>query len=398
MADIRSYLKEKENREQGQENYKEKIHKHHMAAVYRVLLIIIAFIILAVLVVIQYKNHIYTSYETVTSVAREVVSDSVDVRLGNTILTYSKDGAHCTDLKGNVLWNQTYGIQDVLLSVNENVAAIGAYNGREVYVVSSEKLLGSFTTNLPIRNIAVAADGKVTVVMADTGVIYYNVYTAEGKELYNGMATMSNSGYPMALSMSPNGMLLQISYIYLDAGVQKTNVAFYNLSAVGANKNDFLVGAYTYTDLVVPVVQFMNNDTSFAVGDNQLLIFKGAQIPLFSTSFNYDAEVKSVCSSDKYIGLIFRSNNSDSLYKLHVYNTIPEQVGTYNINFEYTDIFFGKDSFTVYNDAECMIMTLDGVEKFHGNFNKTVRRMIPTGTAFKYSIVTNDSIDTIQLK
>lgn len=398
MADIRNYLKEKEKREQNQENYKDKIRKHRWGGFYRVLLVLLAIGALVTLVIVQYRNHIYTGYETVSSVEKQSAGNSTDIRLGDTILTYSTDGAHCTDLKGNVIWDQAYGIQDVLISVNGNIVAIGAYNGREIYVMSSEKILGNFTTNLPIRNIVAASTGKIAVLMADTNVAHLNVYTVEGKQIFDGKATMSGSGYPMSMSLSPNGLLLQVSYIYLDAGIQKTNIAFYNLGAVGDNENDHLVSAYTYTDLVVPIVQFLNNDTAFAVGDNQLAVYKGAQIPTFSTNFMYSDEIKSVSYSDKYIGLVFYSNASDGRYRLQVYNSTPEQVGSYYFDFEYTDIFFEKDVFTIYNDAECLIMTYDGIEKFHGSFNKTVRRMLPTGGAYKYAVVTNDSIDTIQLK
>ena len=51
-----------------------------------------------------------------------------------------------------------------------------------------------------------------------------------------------------------------------------------------------------------------------------------------------------------------------------------------------------------YNETECEIITLGGVEKFKGTFDKTVRLMIPAGGTYKYAIVTENSIDTIQLK
>ena len=120
MADIKSYIKEKEKRERRQAGYKEKIMVHKLAKVYRVLLIAAAAVALIVIAVIQYQRHVYTDYETVSSISREKTTGSVDVRLGNSILTYSKDGAHCTDLKGNVTWNQTYEIQDIRLAVCGN--------------------------------------------------------------------------------------------------------------------------------------------------------------------------------------------------------------------------------------------------------------------------------------
>ena len=108
-ADIKNYLKEKEKRQKNQDDYKKKIRKHKLTIVYRVLLAAAALGAALALVVVQAKRHIYTGYDTVSSVNRETSSDAIDVRLKNGILTYSKDGAHCTDAKGNVKWNQTYG-------------------------------------------------------------------------------------------------------------------------------------------------------------------------------------------------------------------------------------------------------------------------------------------------
>ena len=43
MADIRSYMKEKEKREKKQSGYKQKIIRHKLTAVYRVLLVVAVF-------------------------------------------------------------------------------------------------------------------------------------------------------------------------------------------------------------------------------------------------------------------------------------------------------------------------------------------------------------------
>lgn len=227
-ADIKNYLKEKEKRQKNQDDYKKKIRKHKLTIVYRVLLVAAALGAALALVVVQAKRHIYTGYDTVSSVNRETSSDAIDVRLKNGILTYSKDGAHCTDAKGNVKWNQTYVIQDVKLATCGSVAAIGSYNGREIYVQNTEKQLGTITTTMPIRNITVADTGRVTATLADTDATWIMTYEADGSNSYTGQAHMNDGGYPISISLSPSGELLAVSYLYVDAGVVKSNVVFYN--------------------------------------------------------------------------------------------------------------------------------------------------------------------------
>ena len=399
MADIRSYMQEREKRERKQAGYKQKIIRHKLAAVYRILLVVAAIAAAAALVYVQYRRHVYTAYDVIASAARESAGGATDVRLGNAVLTYSKDGAHCTDAKGTVTWNQTYEIQDARISVCGSTVAIGDYNGRSIYVQNAEKQLGEISTNMPIRNVAVAADGTVTAILADTDITWVNTYSAGGDLLYKGQTHMDDAGYPVAISLSPGGELLCVSYVYVDAGVLKTNVVFYNFGPVGENNSDFIVSAYAYTDMLIPCVQFMNATTAFAVGDNRLTIYAGKQKPMEKAQYNFDREVQAVYYSESYIGLVFRAESGDEgLYTMEVYNAAADKLGSFAIDMEYTDIFFQDNSFVVYNETQCRIMTLEGLEKFNGTFSKAVRLLLPASGAYKYIAVTDDSIDTIQLR
>ena len=400
MADIRSYIKEREKREQNQEDYKNKIRKHKLASVYRTLLLAAAAVAVIILMVVQYKRHVYTAYDIIASVPKESVTGAVDVGMGSSILTYSKDGAHCTDARGNVAWNRTYQIQDIKAAVCGGTAAIASYNGRNIYVQNSEELLCEITTNLPVRDISVAENGTVTAVLADTDITWINTYNSSGDNIYNGQTHMDDSGYPAAISLSPSGELLSVAYVYVDAGVLKTNVVFYNFGPVGANNSDYIVSAYSYTDLLVPYIRFMNNQTAFAVGDSRLMIYGGdGQKPVSIAEYLYDdEEIQSVFYSDQYIGLVFLGEDGTRKYRMDVYGADGNKVGSYYFDTEYTEIFFGKDNFVVYNETECVIMTMGGTEKFNGNFTKTVRLMTPTNSAYRYVVVTDTSIDTIQLK
>ncbi len=398
MADIKNYMKEKEKRQQNQQDYKEKIRKHRMNNVYSVLIGLLLLALIVIVVYVQYKRHVYTDYDIVSSVDIDTAEGSINMRLDDAILTYSKDGAHCTNSKGEVTWNQTYEIQNVEVSVCQDVVAIGNYNGRNIYVQSADKQLGEITTTMPIRDIAVSANGNVTAVLADTDVTWVNTYNAEGELLYYGQTHMHDSGYPAALGLSPSGELLAVSYVYVDTGTLKTNIAFYNFGSVGDNQSDNIVSAYSYTDMLIPYVRFMNNETAFAVGDSRLVIFAGGQKPEEKAVYLLEREIQSVYYNESFIGLVFVSDQVDTQYELEVYSASGNKVGDYYFNTEYTDIFFEKDGFTIYNDIECLIMTFDGVQKFNGVFNKTAHLLLPTGTPYRYFMVTNNSIDTIQFK
>ena len=398
MADIRSYRREKAKIEQNRNDYRTKIKRHKLKNVYRVLLVVVALLAVAVLVFVQYKLHVYTGYDTVSTVLLENSAGAEDIRLHDSVLTYSKSGAHCTNTKGAVTWNQTYEIQDIIVKTCKNVSAIASYNGREIYVQDTKKQLGSISTTLPIKDIAVAANGNVTAVVADTDVTWINTYDCTGQLLFTGQAHMDESGYPVAISLSPNGIILAVTYVYVDAGMLKSNVVFYNFGPVGENMNDHVVGMYFYSDILIPEIQFVDDETAFAIGNDRIMIYKGNQTPTEKAGYLLNKEIQSVFYGDKRVGVVFVSDDTEHTYMMDVYDTSCKKVGTYYFDMDYTDIFFEEECFVIYNENECHIMTYDGKDKFNGFFSKACDLLFPAGGKFKYVFVTETSMDIIQLK
>lgn len=413
MADIRNYTREKVKKEQEKSvrqsklrlvkseeegTFQEKLRRHRLTFFYRILLAVLVCAAIAILVVVQYQSKVYEDYDVIGTSVLEPVSGTTDIRLGSSFLTYSKDGAHCTDAEGNVLWNQTYEMQSPIVAVCGNVAAIGDYNGRTIYVQNSEKQLGTISTNLPIRNLCVAANGVVAAVLDDTKVTWIYVYDSAGKELLNFRTTMKNTGYPISVSLSPNALLCTVSYVYMDAGTIKSSVAFYNFDEYGQNQIDNLVRGDDYHDTVVPYVQFMSNTNMFAVGDDSLMFYGGSQIPDLLSVYYYETEIRGVYYNEEYVGLVFYNDTGSDRYRLEIYNKSGERVRTQDFNLDYTDILFDKDTFIIYNEEECMIMTVDGNLKYSGSFKKAVRLLVPTNGRYRYALVTQDSLDIIQMK
>ena len=148
MADIRIYQRERQTEDPA--DYQKKIRRHRLGMIARIFLVILLLAGVGIIWRIRLREKTYSSADY-TSVAQEpVASGTKEVRLSDTVLTYSRDGAHCTDARGNVIWNQTFEMQDILLDTCENVAVLAEYNGRNVYVVSSQGILGTFTTSLLI--------------------------------------------------------------------------------------------------------------------------------------------------------------------------------------------------------------------------------------------------------
>ena len=403
MSNVRDYLQEREKRLGVSQpvNYKDKIKSHKLTILYRAALVIVLIAAVAVFLVVQWKNKVFSESVVVSSTPVTIVQGAMVENLGGNILLYSKDGASCIDAKGNALWNQTFEMQEPMLSVCNNVAAIGDYNGRTVYVVSSTGQLGTVNTNLPIRKICVSQSGVVAAVLDDaevTRILLYNGNENTDTSIVDIKATMDKSGYPMSLSLSPNGKLLAISYLHVNSGEMKSSVAFFNFGEVGKNESDNYVSGYDYPDTVIPYVQFMNNSAAFAVSDDRIVFFEGGEKPANKATALLNEEVQGIYYNEDYVGLVFHNQTGESAYRLDVYNTAGTKIHSQLFDMEYTDIIFSRDQVIIYNDMDCKICNMSGVDKFTGTFEKPSSLLVPTSSNYKYVSVTSNSVDVIELK
>lgn len=400
MPNVREYLKKRKERtdDKPRVSYREKIKSHRFTFFYRTVLVILLVVAAGAAFYIQWQNKIYTQSTVLSSVEISIPQDTKLIPFSGYLLTYSKDGASCVDGKGNTVWNETFEMQNPMIDTCKSAAAIGDYNGRTIYVVNTSQLLGSITTSKPIRSLCVASNGVVAAVLDDTDVTWIYLFDAQGNELVHFRTTMKESGYPVSVSISPSGELVCVSYLFVDGGQMKSSVAFYNFGAVGQNSTDNYVSGYDYLDAVVPVTRFLDNKSVFAVSDDRIMFFSGAQKPVSTAECLLGDDVQGVYYGDEYIGLVFNSTESDKRYRMEVYNKSGSLSQVLEFDIDYTDIVFFEDQVIIYNETECRIYSSNGVEKYAGNFEKSALMLIPAGSKYRYIVVTPDSIDTVELK
>lgn len=400
MANVRDYLKKKKDRrdEQYRISYREKIKNHKFTIFYRTILVIILIAAIIAALYVQWKNKIYTQIAVLSSVEINITQNSSLLPFAGHLLTYSKDGAGCMDIKGNAVWNQTFEMQNPMVDMCQNVVAIGDYNGRSIYVMDTNGVLGSITTNKPVRSFRVAANGVVAVVLDDNDTTWVYLYDAQGDELARIRTTMKESGYPVSVSISPNAQLVCLSYLYVDSGQMKSSVAFYNFGEVGKNSSNNYVSGYDYANVIVPMTRFLDNKSLFAVSDDRIMFYGGAQKPVVAAESLISDSVQSVYYGEEYVGLVFISTESSNRYRLDVYHKSGELRQSIEFDIEYSDILFHEDQIIIYNETECHIYNGSGVEKYGGRFDQTVLLMIPQSAKYRYMIVTPDSIDTVELQ
>lgn len=402
MAIIKDFLSERKLKQQDRDknlNYKEKIRAHKLSVFLKGTLVCVVVVGLIVILNLTWKEKVFTDITITESLPLSVVTGASVRNLDGAILIYSKDGASCLDTKGKPIWNESFEMQSPIVSVCNNTVAIGDYNGREIYVANNEKTMGTIKTNLPIRSLAVSKTGEVVAILDDSDVIRINIYdgTSDTSEsIVHGKASMNKSGYPLSISLSPNGKLMMISYFYVDSGSMKSSLAFYNFGDVGDNKVDNLVSGFDYVDTVIPYVQFMDNDSAFGVSDDRLVFFQGGEIPSNISTALLEEHVQGIYYGAEYMGLVFLDTTGENTYRLDVYNASGAKLSSIGFDTEYTNILFNRDQVVIYGGFECNIYTVKGTQKYAGMLDDNISLLLPTNSAYKYTLLTGNKLEQIE--
>lgn len=395
MAEINEYLKNKY--EDQQKEFEGKIRRHKVLRLYRVGIVVLVVLIIVVSAYINYRRMVYSDYDVLRTIDYTESNNAHYLEFNGNILRYSQDGAAAFNIANDMIWNETFQMQNPIADSCGDYVALGDYMGTTIYIFNSEGIKGTIDTSTPLRYFKVSGNGIIAVVLEEDDITWVKLYDENGTVIANDKTTMAKSGYPVRVDISENGIILAISYLYVESGVLSSTVAFYNFGAVGQNEIDNLVSGYTYMNTIMSQVSFLNSDTAFAIGDNKLSIFKGAQKPERIKDIDIEDEILSVFNNNQFVGLVFKDDNGPNVYKLKVYNDEGEIVTDLGFDIEYNNVSFFKDQIIISNTEECEVYNSKGLEKYRGAFDESNILIVPESRS-KYLLVKDKHLEEIKLK
>ena len=384
--------------ETGLERAKRKVRKHRFARVYRIGIIVLVVAGVLAAYFIYEKTKTFTSYSITNSVDYSLADGAKVVEFDGNILTYSKDGAGAVDSTGKLLWNQTFDMQNPLISMCGDTVAFADYGGSSIYVQTSDGESATVSTDMPIRKIRTSSSGYVVAVLEDTDVTWIYHYDMNGNENAYFRTTMEKSGYPLDLDISPDGELICVSYYYLDCDDVKSSVAFYDFGSVGQNYIDNYVSGYNYSDIMVPYVKFLDNETAIAVSSERMSVYAGAHKPVSVSDMFSSDEILSVYTGADAVAIVYRNSSSEAKYRLEIYDKTGKMTGSREFDFDYSNVTLRNNMVVLYGDRNIYIGSFDGTVKFEGTYEEDIHLIIPTVSIDKYIILTDSTIDTVAFK
>ena len=200
----------------------------------------------------------------------------------------------------------------------------------------------------------------------------------------------------MDLSLSDDGMLLAVSYLYFENGTPKTRIYFYNFGSVGQNQMDNRVSGYEYSDTIIPQLEYLDSSTCVAFREDGFTIFGGAQIPEERKEITVDQEIVSTFYDESHIGLVLNNEDSEKAFQLIVYNKNGREILREDTDFAYQEIELVGNQIVMYNKSAFCVYNLSGIEKFNGSLNDLPRQFFSIGQN-RFVLITEDSFNLIKL-
>ncbi len=395
--------KAKQAKEQGRQNgkeygndYNKKRSRHKRNAVKRTIITAVAVVAAIAAVGFYMEKRSYHNYKIVQSSEQEDVISTSYVEMDGDILRYSPDGVSLVSDKMNTLWSETYQMQNPMADVNGTRAVIADKDGTEMEIYDKSGKTGSVTTSYSIIKARVSKSGMVAAILDGGDDTWINFYSTDGSLIAENQTKVDDPGYPLDVAVSDDGVVMMVTYQFVEGSDTTSYVAFYNFGDVGQNEDDRIVSGYKYEGVVVPQIQYLDNNQSVALKDNGFTLYQGSQIPKEVKTVKVDQEIVSTFFDNDMIGLVFKNDSKDKQYTMEVYTTDGKLKFQQDFNIPYTTIKLSGGNILMYNSSQMCVMNSRGVQKYMGSVDGTIKDFFKIGWN-RYLLVLDSGVDVIKL-
>ena len=352
-------------------------------------------LILAVVLVyaLVKNNKVASSYEVVTSMSRGDDTSVYYCMMRKGMVKYSKDGVAMTNKSGTVLWNQTYEMASPTMTSAGDYVAVGDIGANTIYIFNEYGQLGRVSTDVPIQEIQISEQGDVAAVLSDTSSNYINLYDKQGNSLGSIKASLENTGYPLAIALSPDASKLAVSYLIVKSGSMQSRIVSYDFSDV---EGDHLLDTQELEGLY-PKAAFLDSREVVLFGEKGFVLYQ-ADSKKIETQENFESEINSVFCTNQKLGFIFKNEDDNGKYRMEIYNKAGKKSSTYYFDLDYSGMTADDDEVILYNDEEMLIYQMGGRVRFRGTFNTAVTGVMPSWEDGLYWLIDDQSLREIRIR
>lgn len=348
----------------------------------------------------------YSKYTNYTVISENDITKGSTVgytEFGNGILKYSKDGIVFLDKSGKEVWIESYEMKNPAVVINGDYAVVADKMGSVLCIFDKNKKIGEAKTILPITRVALSSKGVTAVIMEGSGTARIGYFKKTGESIDISVETiLKGDGYPVDLSLSPDGTQLIAAFQYIEGADMKGRVVFYDFSEKGKSMKNRVVGGIDepFASSLIARVQFTDSTHSYAVADTGIYFFSSKNLlsPELVKQEIFDSEAKSICRNKDKVAVILKNHSGESANKLLVYDASGTKLLEKDFDYDYKHFDMDSGYIFLYNDNSALIYNMYGVEKYKGGLDFQVLKCLKGNAPNEFVLIGAAKIKTIRLK
>ena len=394
MAEKARLEKKQANSAQSQD-YQSRLSRHRRETAKKIILSAALVIGAVLLVTIYIQKRSYHDYKILQTSEQEDIVSTKYTEMDGKILRYSPDGVSLVNKKLEAVWAESYQMQNPIADVCGSRAVIADRDGTSMVFLDKSGMTGSVTTSYAIVKAKVSRSGLVAAILDGGDNTWINFYSTDASLIAENQTKIDDPGYPMDVAISNDGVIMMVTYQFVDGGETTSYVAFYNFGDVGQNEDDRIVSGYTYDGIVIPQIQYLENGRCIALREDGFTLYNGKQIPKEIKTVNAEKEIVSTFFDDDCIGLVFKNDSKDKLYTMEVYSASGKLSFRRDFNIPYTTIKMSGGKILMYNSSQICVIDKNGVEKYMGTVDGTINDFFKIGWN-RYLLVLDTGVNVVK--
>ncbi len=338
-------------------------------------------VLIFVCIRIYHSFRTYTTYQVKWSISLGNSSVQPVVFSGG-VAVVGRDGVDCYDKNGEHLWSAPYEMKQPTAVTEGEYLLIYDKKGQAMVICSAQGQTGSAATTYPISRADISAGGVTAAVLENTTESYIAYYRSSGEKLEIEIKSpLATNGYPRAISISPNGQQLAVSYTTIGGTKSYSRVCFYDFEK-GKELPDRIVGEFSYddTETYIPELLFPNEKQAVGIGTNFLAFYSAADRTAV-TENRFPAgvqEIRQVFSDGETLAIVGRVENSEKLM-IDLYKMDGDWIASLDQDQEWPNYCFNGDCIMMYSEHAVQMISKYGRERLNLNFENEIGSLVPDG-------------------
>ena len=311
-------------------------------------------------------------------------------------IKYNRDGISFLNRRNEEQWFHLHPMNQPIVDRTEDIFVVADAGDDVILVFTRHGLRGEIVTSHGVERLSVSDQGIVSAILRNEQEPMILTYDLVGNVLVENQLMVSVHGYPIGLQMSPDGVVLGVSYVFLEAGVPSTRVIFYNFGPLGEGLMNRQVNEEVFSDTLVVDFHFMNDDTIVAVSDRSLILYRDHQLPEKKMVIELGQEIRNVFHTQSYVGVVLL-NEQRTGYKIRLFDTAGEEILARDFPGTYSEVHMFDNEIMMFDGINVSIVNTAGIVRFRGSLEVDVQFIAPARGINSYYVFSDDAMQVIHL-